>query len=239
MTFERSIRQRIDQVPAPLLFPVYDWKQLYEFFPLRASYAPHTLDFIRHGESEGNANGLVTGSWDAPLTQRGVEQARILSHSIHAFYDIAYCSVLSRSKETLRLAAEDRVETTFTFSDQRINERSLGVLEGKSRRDLSQYALGDLSFAPAGGESYLDLTRRVLSFLVDLFDTANRHGIGVRVLVSTHAGPLRVLAGVLDGITEPREVLAREFSNARLYSRCIAEVSWPRFLPETEYLNGR
>jgi len=181
----------------------------------------------------------VTGSWDAALTERGIEQARVLSYSIRKHYDLAYCSVLARSKDTLRLAAESTARTPYSYCDQRINERSLGALEGKSRRDLSQYALGDLTFAPPGGESYLDLTRRVLSFLVDLFEAANRHETATHVLVSTHAGPLRVFAGVLDEITEPKDVLAREFSNARLYSRSIYQVSWPRFLRTPEHHNGR
>jgi 2,3-bisphosphoglycerate-dependent phosphoglycerate mutase/probable phosphoglycerate mutase len=232
-------RIRIRQSPAPLLFPIYSWEQLHGLFPLHSIPGPHTLDFIRHGESVGNAQGLVTGSWDAELTQNGIEQARYLSTSIRAHYDLAYCSVLTRSIDTLRFATGTKPSSMTLYTDQRINERSLGVLEGKGRRNLDQYAQGDFGFAPPGGESYLQLTRRLLSFLVDLLQFVNRRGSPAQILISTHAGPLRVLSGVLEEVTEPREVLARDFSNARLYSRTVGEIHWPKFLPSPEYLDGR
>lgn len=230
---------RVGQVPAPLLFPVYSWQELYRQFPLEATPGPHILDFIRHGESIGNAKGLVTGSWDAGLTELGIQQARYLSFAIRTHYDFAYCSIMTRSKDTLRFAVGNESRIAFSYSDQRINERGLGALEGESRRKLDQYAHGDLSFAPPGGESYLDLTQRLLSFLVDILHIANRQGSPSHILISTHAGPLRVLSGVLEGAAEPLEVLARQFGNARVYSRPVQVIHWPKFLPSPEYLSGR
>ena len=37
------------------------------------------LILVRHGESEGNARGLLLGRMDSPLTGRGLAQARTLS----------------------------------------------------------------------------------------------------------------------------------------------------------------
>lgn len=227
----------VRQADAPLLYPVYSWSHLHQAFPLRLTN-PLAFDIIRHGESTGNALGTVTGTLDASLTARGMEQARCLSNSIRPYYDLAYCSAMTRSIQTLRLAVESRALVVHCFSDQRINERSLGVLEGKIRRSVHGFANGDLSFAPKGGESYLEVTRRVLSFLVDLVSFVNHRHRSSYILISTHAGPLRVLSGILEDLHEPREILAREFANARVYSRVVDEISWPRFLSGPEFFDG-
>src|ERR1700730_18803016 len=40
------------------------------------------LILVRHGESTGNADGLLLGRMDVPLTERGLAQARTLGPSV-------------------------------------------------------------------------------------------------------------------------------------------------------------
>jgi broad specificity phosphatase PhoE len=77
-------------------------------------------------------------------------------------------------------------------------------------------------YAPEGGESYLDVARKLLWFLLDLADFAERKGFS-KILLATHMGPLRVLSGLMDEATDPAEVLGRSFRNAEL-----VKLEWTR-----------
>lgn len=66
-----------------------------------------TLILVRHGESEGNARGVITGSLDLDLTDRGREQAqqvgvRLASEPVSAIYS----SSLQRAANTGAAVAE-------------------------------------------------------------------------------------------------------------------------------------
>jgi broad specificity phosphatase PhoE len=201
--------------------------------------APHVLvrelelHAIRHGETVTNARGVVSGTQDVPLTDRGRRQATDLGRQLASSYDGAFCSALTRSQETLELASGNGgTHFKHTFWDARLNERSMGELELKPSRPLAAYAEGDLSFAPPGGDSYLEITRRVLSFLLDLSAWGN--GVGAsRVLLSAHRGSLRILAGVIEEQGDPIGLLARNFDNAELLTWRWSRLVWPRFLRTT------
>ncbi|MBI4567689.1 MAG: histidine phosphatase family protein [Planctomycetes bacterium] len=191
---------------------------------------PIVLNAIRHGETETNAKGLVTGAQDVDLTDRGREQARATGHLLHGRYDAAICSSLRRSRETLAIAlAAGGVSVTHCFWDARLNERCLGDLELRPALPISGYANGDFSFAPKGGNSYRAVVQRALSFLLDLADWSRDQGAST-ILLSTHMGFLRILAGILEEQTDPVAVLARSFRNAELLTWKWVRVTWPRFL---------
>ena len=211
--------------------PVYDWPTLHERIHCLRTRNPLTVDFVRHGESVANEMGLVAGARDVPLTRRGREQAHALGRSLTQRYAQVWSSTLGRSKETL-LSILDGSENYGApwYADCRLNERHLGVLEGHLRTFVPEYAAGDLEFAPPGGESYLDLTQRTLSFLVDLVDPNMGPATAGPILVSTHAGPLRVVYALFEGTTDRREMLALDVSNASVYRRVIQRLSWPHFL---------
>lgn len=111
--------------------------------------------------------------------------------------------------------------------DPRLNERALGILEGTTIRRIEAYARGDLAYAPNQGESYLDLAQRLLSFLVDVRVEVQRQS---RVLVATHAGPMRLLVGIFEGFEDARSVLALKFANAETYRCVLKDLRWPAFI---------
>jgi broad specificity phosphatase PhoE len=211
--------------------PVYDWPTLHERIHCLRTRHPLTVDFVRHGESVANEMGLVAGARDVPLTHRGREQSHALGRSLTQRYTHAWSSTLGRSKETLlSILRGSQNHGARWYVDCRLNERHLGVLEGTVRTFVPEYASGDLEFAPPGGESYLDLAQRVLSFLVDLVDPVTGPATAGPILVSTHAGPLRVVHALFEGTTDGREMLALDVSNASMYRRVIQRLSWPLFL---------
>lgn len=94
------------------------------------------LLYVRHGESQLNAAGLLSGRIETPLTERGIEQAKTAGAELSQRFpgiDTIVCSPYSRTYETAKLIAEKlgySVEKIQT--NDLLIERSFGVLEGTS-----------------------------------------------------------------------------------------------------------
>ena len=195
------------------------------------------LWILRHGETTANARGLVTGTTDPPLTVRGRLQAQEAGRSIAGLeLDLGFTSQLQRSRETLELVVRaGGLGLAGTVADERLAERSLGALERTPIRPRDPRLAVDLAIAPPGGESYLELTRRSLSFLLDVRTLAAQLGRPLKVLVCTHQGPMRVLAAIVDEIRDPAEVRDRRYANGMVVERSLGRLVWPAFaggLPE-------
>lgn len=192
---------------------------------------PVRVDLFRHGETTLNSLNLVSGARDVPLTDRGRMQAQEFGATwLAPAYDAAFCSPLERSRETLRLAlGAARTQVGHVFVDRRLAERPLGVLEGQPMTTIAEFARGDLLFAPPGGDSYLRVALRVLAFLVDVADWARSHG-AARILLSTHMGPLRILAAIFEDEPSSRAILARRFANGQGLSYAWSQLRLPAFL---------
>lgn len=191
---------------------------------------PILLHMIRHGQTPPNAAGLITGKQDVGLTAEGRKQATLLGQRLARHYDIAVCSVLRRTKITLELALKaSGVCVDRIFTDARLNERSLGEFELQPVRPIPQYGCGDLTYAPEGGESYLEITARLYEFLSDLIDISAAE-TATHVLLSTHVGPMRIIAGILAEERNPVKVLNQNFSNTE-----IVKIEW-RKLRKPEFI---
>jgi 2,3-bisphosphoglycerate-dependent phosphoglycerate mutase len=209
---------------------VYPWDYLAKCLTGGLTGPPIEVNLVRHAETVANARRLMTGQSDAELTFRGYIQAAMLAFRLGSEYDQAWISSLKRSHQTLELVERfrfHRLSRLPVYTDPRLDERSLGDLEGTPRRPITAYALGDLSYAPERGESYLDLARRILSFLVDLRRSVQHQ---TRVLILTHAGPMRLLVGIINGLEEARSVLALDFANTQSCRCLLVKLSWPAFI---------
>ena len=59
-----------------------------------------TVHFIRHGETEQNAQKVWQGHTDTPLNKKGLEQAKLLSERISSRGTNVYSSDLKRASQT-------------------------------------------------------------------------------------------------------------------------------------------
>ncbi len=196
------------------------------------------LWLVRHGETTTNAAGLFTGTTDAPLTVLGRLQAQDAGRAIAgAAFDIGFASNLVRSVETLELMARaGDLVLPHTVQDVRLVERSFGTLERTPIRPRDPRLAVDLTLAPTGGESYITMTRRCLSFLLDLRCLAARMSRPLAVIICSHTGPMRVMTAILDEITDPRVMREQRFGNTEVARRTLGELAWPVFaggLPES------
>lgn len=154
------------------------------------------LILVRHGESSANVEGRLQGQRDYPLTRRGRAQAQafaLWSERTGLAWDAAYCSPLSRAKETAEIIAQARASASPAAVTD-LMEFDAGALQGllhhqiRERfpeffeRELSEYA----DYARWGGESYADIVERVGR--VRGFVEARHRKSAERVLLVGHGG---------------------------------------------------
>lgn len=226
----RCLDQQLAPVEACPLGMVYPWDFLLAQLTPGITGPPIELHIVRHAESVANARGLIAGQSDVGLTFRGYLQALALGFRLRSQYDFVCVSCLGRAHRTIQIAETLRLQKISRvpiYADPRLNERALGDLEGTPNRRINAYALGDLTYAPNQGESYLDLARRLLSFLVDLRREVQHESRGV---VATHIGPMRLLVGIILGLDDPRSVLALKFVNAETFKCVLRNLTWPAFI---------
>jgi broad specificity phosphatase PhoE len=210
---------------------ILSWTEIYE--QLQNNLAlPKTIELhlIRHAETETNADKLITGSQDVKLNSKGKEQAVYLGRKLDKHYNIAFSSEMDRSQKTLEIALkEGKVNLDNLFVDKRLNERSLGVLEGQRSRWIPENEAGDLNYAPPEGESYLEVAQRTLSFLRDLAEFVSDNDIN-KVLICGHMGPLRIMVGIIEEQENPVSVLGLSFRNAEVYKLAWNRLTIPKFI---------
>jgi 2,3-bisphosphoglycerate-dependent phosphoglycerate mutase len=108
-----------------------------------------TLVLLRHGQSEGNAQGIFTGWQDVPLTPQGVAEARrageLLLHS-GLLPDVVHTSLRRRAITTANIALDVADRHWIPVRRHwRLNERHYGALQGKSKKQVRD-EFGDEAF---------------------------------------------------------------------------------------------
>lgn len=97
--------------------------------------------FLRHGQSTWNQQNIFIGMTDKPLTEDGIEEAKIAGRLLKeepriSHLDAVYSSLLRRATKTVWLALEElEWEWVPVIKDWRLNERSYGALVGKDKKD--------------------------------------------------------------------------------------------------------
>lgn len=211
--------------------PVYDWDMIRDYFG-KGLLLNRRIQFslMRHAQTFNNSNNLVTGSLDISLTEKGKEEAREASQKLESWYDVFVSSNMSRTIETLSIATCQRgCKASTWIQDPRINERSFGNLEGKSKKKLPKETKQDLDFCPDCGESYRYFSQRILSSLIDVIDFCPKEK-SVAILVCCHMGTLRILYGTFKNLVGAKSVLNLQFKNTEILRFSPTELYYPDFL---------
>lgn len=153
---------------------------------------------MRHGEADHNLSQILSTRVENEhhLTEKGKEQVRIAAESLRdAHIDYLYVSPLIRTQETAAIVAEVLgISKEHIITDDRLRENAGGIFEGKSIEEWYNYrnALTDaekVTDAYEGGESWLDIRKRMLSVL---FEVENKYA-GKNILFISHGMPLRLM----------------------------------------------
>lgn len=177
--------------------------------------------FLRHGESEANAGGWLSGHRDVPLTERGRAQAvEARAQLATVSFDQCWTSDLQRAHHTARLVLADRGPALQI--SMRLRERALGSWEGRAKAELradgSMAHLLTWEGRAPGGESHRDLAVRAVPFLASI-------DRGVDTLIVAHGGLIRVLIGLLDGLPED-EIGRVAYANCVPHHREVERGRW-------------
>ena len=151
---------------------------------------------IRHGETTWNVDTRIQGQLDIGLNDTGRWQARRLGEALADEPVTAiYASDLDRAFETAQHVG--RATGVPVVPEPGLRERHFGEFQGKTFAEIETalpeqarlWRTRDPGFAPAGGESLLQLRARVVATAERL---AARHPGGLIVLVG-HGGVMDVL----------------------------------------------
>jgi len=164
-----------------------------------------TIVFIRHGETDWNAEGRFQGQQDIPLNPRGRGQARrngrMLAETLpqSADYDFV-ASPLARTRETMEiLRGSMGLDPEEYRLEPILKEITFGDWEGFTSAELKENwpermvarEVDKWGFTPPAGESYAMLSERIGGWLA---------AVDRPTVVVSHGGVCRVLQGLLLGL---------------------------------------
>jgi broad specificity phosphatase PhoE len=163
--------------------------------------------FIRHGETEWNRNGLIQGSIDTDLNEKGHAQALAIGKLLAAQksdwdeYQIIV-SPQKRARQTADYVLRALTRNDHTIDD-RVRELSFGIWEAKPFWELKAsptypaHPEDRFYWRPEGGESYEDGVARVTQW---------RASLQKPTIVVSHGAVGRCLMGSVAGLG-PRELV--------------------------------
>jgi broad specificity phosphatase PhoE len=126
-----------------------------------AALAPIPFWFLRHGETDWNAQGISQGNVDVPLNATGLAQARAAAVKLrNRGIATIVASPLSRARVTAELVGE-ALELPVAI-DPDLREVAFGAQEGQPMSDWFADWIGG-RFTPEGAESFAALRRRAVT----------------------------------------------------------------------------
>jgi probable phosphoglycerate mutase len=117
--------------------------------------------FLRHGETDWNAQGLSQGNVDIPLNPTGLAQARSAAGRLrNRGIATIVSSPLSRARVTAEIAGE-ALSLPVSIDDD-LREVRFGVQEGHPMSDWFPHWVAG-NFTPEGAETFAELRRRAVA----------------------------------------------------------------------------
>ncbi len=150
---------------------------------------------MRHGETEWNVKQRLQGHKNTPLTREGIKRIEALAHRLNKYtFDAVYSSDQLRAVETARIIMQkSKLDIT---KDERLRERSFGILEGLNRDEIKQkhpeiwerMMARDPEYIFPEGETGNDFYNRTVNFFEEIAENPHQN-----ILVVSHGGVLTML----------------------------------------------
>lgn len=171
--------------------------------------------FVRHGETDWNAQGMMQGHTDIPLNENGIQQAQQLNAFFSPVsFSAVFTSDLSRAKKTAEIIVYPKEIPIITHPILR--ERFMGPFEGKQGYEFEAlykeyFQTNDrlskeqhLSYkCHPEVESLAEVFERVRKFLESV---ASKY-IGNSILIVAHGGVIRSILDHFDFIPRNKWVV--------------------------------
>lgn len=176
----------------------------------------------RHGQDKDNANNILNGHRDMPLTEIGMDQAGQLAQKIKEtgiIFDKVYSSPLQRAYQTA-----EQITTHLGLDEPEkldlIIERDFGIMSGKSVKDIETLCSPDIIrtstityfLSPEWAETFPQLTiraRKVLDYI------ENNHS-NESILLCTHGDIGKMLYATYYNLDWQNVLTMFHFGNSEL-----------------------
>jgi len=181
------------------------------------------LILVRHGESEWNKLGVWTGLTNIPLSEKGVEEAKLAGEKLKNFpIDLCYISSLKRARQTL-IEIKKIIARDFPgFENKALDERDYGIYTGQNKWEI-QKEIGVEQFKKIRrgwntgipkGETLEDVYNRVIPYYKTQIVPDLK--AGKNVLIVAHGNSLRALVKYLENISD-EDVENLEIPTGQIY----------------------
>jgi broad specificity phosphatase PhoE len=207
--YQNYPKEKVDEAVAYLSY--HDAKPM----PKDENPAFPILYVFRHGQTEDNANFIFSGWRDSDLTEKGVEQAKILAEKLKdKKIHMLVTSDLIRSVRTMEIAIlqNDYAKKLEIHKDPRIKERRYGDLQGTSKLEMELIDPVHLAeerrsydFVPPNGESTAMVIKRVRQFIEEIVPLMKMYKMNVAV--SCHGNSIRGFRQVFEKLTNEETAL--------------------------------
>jgi len=165
---------------------------------------------LRHGEAEGNREGILLGQLDVPLTEFGKKQADLLGKALSSVaFDAVFASDLERTRQTAEAVLRHQRggdQRCRLILDRRLREINCGTWQGRPLTESHAHldsVKGDLyTYVRGGGESPQQMDQRVAR----AFDDICQWYPEGTVAIAAHLGVVRSIIRYALGL-DPQEPL--------------------------------
>ena len=157
--------------------------------------------FVRHGQTEHNANHIIQGQIDSQLTELGKSQAEQTSKELKDIeFTSCYYSPLGRTTSTAHILLKHHNIEAHPKND--LMEFNMGILEGEINdhtihgEEFENFAIYPHKYTTPveSGETYKDLAERVFNCCKDI---VSNHAPDEKILIVSHGGPIRAILNPL------------------------------------------
>jgi probable phosphoglycerate mutase len=180
----------------------------------------------RHGQCEDNANGILNGHRNMPLTAIGLAQAKELAQKIKEkgiIFDEIYTSPLKRASQTAETITK-HLNLGKPKKLDMIIERDFGEMTGKLTADISKLYSPDVIktdtityfLSPIGAETFPQLTKRAIKVLHFIKKNHNDQSL----LFVTHGDFGKMLYAAYYNISWRNALTMLHFGNSELLLLC-------------------
>lgn len=161
------------------------------------------LYILRHGQTNYNFEGKFQGRVDTVLNEFGEKQVEETAKELKNInFDVVISSPLTRAIQTAKKVTNQEV-----LLDDRIIERSFGLLEGKT--SVADY---EENYEKYKIESMESLIKRVNDFLDEIQD---KYSQKQNVLVVAHEAVAQVIEAYYNGIPKSGSIKEYRLANAK------------------------
>jgi len=171
-------------------------------------FSENNFWILRHGEANHVQAGTIASGIEGKnntshLTEKGKGQVegsvkKLAKQLGKKKLDMIISSPYARAKETAKIAA--KITGAKVVVDKRLAELNVGPFNGRLVSDYQAFFQNGLERfvkAPAGGETLVDVKKRVMEFMIDI---NSKYG-DKNILITGHGDPLWMLEGAVKNLS--------------------------------------